>query len=309
MNTKINIENYLEWFCMFADKELTCEQQQEVLLFVKNNPSLASDFEYIQQTILDSTAIDADFKKELYKGATIIPFTNKKRITNYIAVAASILALLGGSYVYFLNNNNSITNELNPVATTNVQPTPVITKTKNTEQIVATEKINETTPKADVKKVAQSIKKEEVVVKINTIKQQQIETPRVAVANNKVNIEIQRMAPLVKNAISNKVHTAVLNIQKLEPNTAVVIQPKETNSAVANILKHNTLFQTFVEQGKEKIENISNNHTAMAIANNQNTKNVVQKIKNSMLYESVSEDVTGTFNRVRSGLRQLGITH
>lgn len=64
---KININNYEEYFLLYADNELSVEDMQEVELFIKENPALREEFDHIMQTIVSAdTTIELD-KSKLFR--------------------------------------------------------------------------------------------------------------------------------------------------------------------------------------------------------------------------------------------------
>jgi hypothetical protein len=64
----INHNNYEIWFLLYADNELSAEEKESVLLFVKENPSLESEFNLLGESTLsvDETVVFPD-KSSLYR--------------------------------------------------------------------------------------------------------------------------------------------------------------------------------------------------------------------------------------------------
>lgn len=64
----INHNNYEIWFLLYADNELSAEEREAVLLFVKENPSLEAEFNLLGESTLsvDETIVFSD-KSILYR--------------------------------------------------------------------------------------------------------------------------------------------------------------------------------------------------------------------------------------------------
>ncbi len=63
----INIENYKEYFLLYADNELTPGQKKIVDMFVKSNPQLKQEFNGILATVQTPAAIEFSYKSSLLK--------------------------------------------------------------------------------------------------------------------------------------------------------------------------------------------------------------------------------------------------
>jgi hypothetical protein len=94
----INVNNYEEFFVLYADNELNNEQQMSVEKFVYKNPSVQSEFELIQETKLEAdNNIVYEGKEDLYryeKDEKIVPLFISIRAWKW--AAAAILILLAG---------------------------------------------------------------------------------------------------------------------------------------------------------------------------------------------------------------------
>lgn len=90
----INEQNYEEYFVAAAEGDLSETDSDGLMFFLKGNPSLKKDFEFIAQCRLqpDYKIIFAD-KASLKRNSTIPLFT--KRLYYGIAVAASLAVLVG----------------------------------------------------------------------------------------------------------------------------------------------------------------------------------------------------------------------
>jgi len=68
---ELNINNYEEYFLLYADNELSVEEMKQVEDFVRNNPVLKDEFDSILKTVLTSdTTIEFEDKSSLYKRAS-----------------------------------------------------------------------------------------------------------------------------------------------------------------------------------------------------------------------------------------------
>lgn len=63
----INRNNYEEFFLLYADGELSAQEQQAVEQFVKDNPDVANELEMLMQTKLEDDGIIFADKNSLYK--------------------------------------------------------------------------------------------------------------------------------------------------------------------------------------------------------------------------------------------------
>ena len=63
----INRNNYEEFFLLYADGELSAQEQQAVELFIKDNPDVANELDMLMQTKLNDDRIVFTDKNSLYK--------------------------------------------------------------------------------------------------------------------------------------------------------------------------------------------------------------------------------------------------
>lgn len=82
---ELNINNYEEYFLLYADNELSVEEMRRVEDFVRNNPVLKEEFESILKTILTSdTTIEFEDKTILFKRVSSFDArTNEENLVLY----------------------------------------------------------------------------------------------------------------------------------------------------------------------------------------------------------------------------------
>lgn len=76
----ITLQNYETWFLLYADNELSAEEQTMVLNFVSSNPELNSEFESIQQVKLAPEQSVAMPDKESLKSRDIVQLESVYRL-------------------------------------------------------------------------------------------------------------------------------------------------------------------------------------------------------------------------------------
>jgi hypothetical protein len=311
MNTTINTENYLEWFCSYADNELSETQRQDVLRFVHENPIVLPEFEAIQMTIVTPEKHVADFKNELYKKENVVAFVPSARRNTWIKIAslAATLLLSVGLFVT-LNNSKKPTSAM----ATNA---PVKTNTTLREDTVAILK----NPILQNNPVLEEMN---AFAKGKTTLAPQTEMLETVITTN----IIEDKKPLLLIEKNNTQRNYISTIASIERKNNFIqkeeIQLKEIALPISQIqvVKNYTLlnrieqkiidyeiFQSIKEDATTKYNTIKNSNTAMALANNPNTTSLVKKVKSSPLFQSVSDDFSGKYNRIRDGLKQVGITH
>src|SRR6478736_5607655 len=147
----ININNYEEFFVLYADNELNNEQQISVEKFVYKNPSIQSEFELIQETKLEAdNSIVYEGKEELYryeKDEKVVPFFISIRAWKW--AAAAILVLLAG-FIWLNQNNTGKLSDSTAKVENGKNKKETVPQT-NKPEIVIEEQVAATDKKAEVK--------------------------------------------------------------------------------------------------------------------------------------------------------------
>lgn len=86
----ISLNNYVEWFLLYTDKELSEEQRRQVEVFVLQHPALQHDFEWLQQTRLPEEKWVFANKELLYRRSSGSRPVVYMRWMRYAAAAAVI---------------------------------------------------------------------------------------------------------------------------------------------------------------------------------------------------------------------------
>jgi hypothetical protein len=80
---ELNINNYEEYFLLYADNELSVEAMKQVEAFVRDNPVLKEEFDSIQKTVLTAdTTIEFNDKSLLFKKPS--SFDSRSHSENFI---------------------------------------------------------------------------------------------------------------------------------------------------------------------------------------------------------------------------------
>jgi hypothetical protein len=98
----ISLDNYEEYFLLFADNELTEQQLAEVENFVLKHPVLQNEFALLQQTRLEPPLVTFAGKETLYRHEK-----KERRIIPAFWMRMSAAAIMGvGISIFVLNFNN-----------------------------------------------------------------------------------------------------------------------------------------------------------------------------------------------------------
>ncbi|MEY2812044.1 MAG: hypothetical protein RI991_1039, partial [Bacteroidota bacterium] len=164
----INLSNYEDWFLLYADGELTVAEQEAVLKFVKQNPSLQEEFDLMmgmrfqpetEIKFADHSTLTAEYFNELentyrFEPDLSIQFPNKENlykrtaapvisIFRFAAVAASTIVTAG--LIWWFMGTNSVDQtlvktEVNVTPEVNsIEPINNLPQTNNTNSSVSIE--------------------------------------------------------------------------------------------------------------------------------------------------------------------------
>lgn len=167
----INLSNYEDWFLLYADGELTVAEQEAVLKFVKQNPSLQEEFDLMmgmrfqpetEIKFADHSTLTAEYFNELentyrFEPDLSIQFPNKENLYKrtaapvismfrFAAVAASTIVTAG--LIWWFMGTNSVDQtlvktEVNVTPEVNsIEPINNLPQTNNTNSSVS--KVNAT---------------------------------------------------------------------------------------------------------------------------------------------------------------------
>jgi hypothetical protein len=167
----INLSNYEDWFLLYADGELTVAEQEAVLEFVKQNPSLQEEFDLMmgmrfqpetEIKFADHSTLTAEYFNELentyrFEPDLSIQFPNKENLYKrtaapvismfrFAAVAASTIVTAG--LIWWFVGTNSVDQtlvktEVNVTPEVNsIEPINNLPQTNNTNSSVS--KVNAT---------------------------------------------------------------------------------------------------------------------------------------------------------------------
>jgi hypothetical protein len=164
----INLSNYEDWFLLYADGELTVAEQEAVLKFVKQNPSLQEEFDLMMGVrfqpeteikFADHSTLTAEYFNELettysFEPDLSIQFPNKENLYKrtaapvismfrFAAVAASTIVTAG--LIWWFVGTNSVDQtlvktEVNVTPEVNsIEPINNLPQTNNTNSSVSIE--------------------------------------------------------------------------------------------------------------------------------------------------------------------------
>lgn len=94
---KINENNFNDYFIAFYENELTTKEKDILNQFLSKNPGLKKDFDIYSKTFLKP---DKDIIYENKHKLKQYPFKLRKKILYAISIAASVLLILGLSYIF-----------------------------------------------------------------------------------------------------------------------------------------------------------------------------------------------------------------
>ena len=165
----INLSNYEDWFLLYADGELTVAEQEAVLKFVKQNPSLQEEFDMMmvmrfqpetEIKFADHSTLTAEYFNELettysFEPDLSIQFPNKENLYKrtsapvismfrFAAVAASTIVTAG--LIWWFVGTNSVDQTL---VKTEVNVAPEINYTEPVNNLPQTDNANASVAKVN----------------------------------------------------------------------------------------------------------------------------------------------------------------
>lgn len=165
----INLSNYEDWFLLYADGELTVAEQEAVLKFVKQNPSLQEEFDLMMGMrfqpetdikFADHSTLTAEYFNELettysFEPDLSIQFPNKENLYKrtaapvismfrFAAVAASTIVTAG--LIWWFVGTNSVDQTL---VKTEVNVTPEVNSIEPINNLPQTDNTNSSVSKVN----------------------------------------------------------------------------------------------------------------------------------------------------------------
>lgn len=227
----ININNYEEFFVLYADNELNNEQQISVEKFVYKNPSVQSEFELIQETKLEAdNSVVYEGKEDLYryeKDEKVVPLFISIRAWKW--AAAAILILLAG--FIWLNQNSKGKLPENTARVENGIDKKEIVPSIDKPEIVIEEQVAAADKKAELKTPTADVKNDNAVVLASVDKNSSAKKKKDSRDANvaEVNTEVEAKKDLV--ALQH------MSPEKISPVTSSEININTAKNA-ANPLQH-----------------------------------------------------------------------
>jgi len=193
----INLSNYEDWFLLYADGELTDAEQEAVLQFVKQHPSLQEELDLLlsmrfqpetEIRLNDHSTLTAEYFNELettycFEPDLTIQFPDKENLYKrtaapvismfrYAAVAASTIVTAG--LIWWFVGANSVDQTL---VKTEVNVTPEVNSIESINNLPQTDNTNSSVPKVNAtNQVAFVVDRKPIVVE-NYEEQNTVQAP------------------------------------------------------------------------------------------------------------------------------------
>ncbi len=206
IENSISIDNYEEYFLLFADNELNEQQAIEVEDFVLKHPELQNQFTFLQKTKLQPEIIAFPGKENLYrkekKVRRIIPVT-------FMRIGAAA-AIIGIAYISFV-----VTHPVNRIGKNEVAVSQKpVTKTSASERNDAD--------------TAQKSVTETQVASLNDVGESKSKVKNIA-----INIRRKRNEDKVKVVVKNREEQVAVDLVKPKSKLQIAKQPVANEEAVA----------------------------------------------------------------------------
>jgi hypothetical protein len=193
----INLSNYEDWFLLYADGELTVAEQEAVLEFVKQHPSLQEEFDLLlsirfqpenEIKLADHSTLTAKYFNELentycFEPDLTIQFPNKENLYKrtaapvvsmfrYAAVAASTIVTVG--LIWWFAGTNSVDQTL---VKTEVKVVPEINYTEPVNNLPQTDNANSSVTKVNAPNQVAFVVDRKPIVVANSKQKNNVELP------------------------------------------------------------------------------------------------------------------------------------
>jgi hypothetical protein len=193
----INLSNYEDWFLLYADGELTVAEQEAVLQFVKQHPSLQEELDLFlnmrfqpenEIKLVDHSTLTAEYFNELettyrFEADLSIQFPDKEKLYKratapvislfrYAAVAASTIVTVG--LIWWFMGTTSVDQ---PLVKTEINVAPEVNNDEQINTLPQANNTNSSLPKVNAaNQVAFVVNRKPMVVE-NNEEQNSVQTP------------------------------------------------------------------------------------------------------------------------------------
>ena len=193
----INLSNYEDWFLLYADGELTVAEQEAVLQFVKQHPSLQEELDLFlnmrfqpenEIKLVDHSTLTAEYFNELettyrFEADLSIQFPDKEKLYKratapvislfrYAAVAASTIVTAG--LIWWFMGTTSVDQ---PLVKTEINVAPEVNNDEQINTLPQANNTNSSLPKVNAaNQVAFVVNRKPMVVE-NNEEQNSVQTP------------------------------------------------------------------------------------------------------------------------------------
>jgi hypothetical protein len=193
----INLSNYEDWFLLYADGELTVAEQEAVLQFVKQHPSLQEELDLLlsmrfqpetEIRLNDHSTLTAEYFNELettycFEPDLTIQFPDKENLYKrtaapvismfrFAAVAASIIVTAG--LIWWFVGTNSVDQTL---VKTEVNVTPEVNNTEPINNLPQTDNANSGVTKVNAPNQVAFVVDRKPIVVANSEQKNTVELP------------------------------------------------------------------------------------------------------------------------------------
>jgi hypothetical protein len=193
----INLSNYEDWFLLYIDGELTVAEQEAVLEFVKQHPSLQEELDLLlsmrfqpetEIRLNDHSTLTAEYFNELetiyrFEPDLSIQFPDKEKLYKrtaapvvsmfrYVAVAASIIVTAG--LIWWFVGTNSVDQTL---VKTEVNVTPEVNNTDPINNLPQTDNANSSVTKVNAPNQVAFVVDRKPIVVANSKQKNTVELP------------------------------------------------------------------------------------------------------------------------------------
>jgi len=194
----INLSNYEDWFLLYADGELTVAEQEAVLQFVKQHPSLQEELDLLlsmrfqpetEIKLVDHSTLTAEYFNELettyrFEPDLTIQFPDKENLYKrtaapvismfrFAAVAAS--TIVTGGLIWWFMGTTSVDQTL---VKTEVNVTPKVNSIEPINKLPQTDNTNSSVPKLNAANQVAFVVDRKPMIVANSEQQNTVYSPK-----------------------------------------------------------------------------------------------------------------------------------